>query len=305
MKLLRISASALALSGLALLAACGGGGGGGSTPNPGGGGGGGVPPTVAPTSGPTQSPTQSPTQAPTQSPTQSPTQAPTSAPIGTSSQVIIAGDTGRGPVVNGTDNWQNNGVTDPDKGDGDTSTGGTGPNAVGPISCAIGTEAQVSSTVYHVHAFLGVLVNGQEMAIPDAIGMQSPDSNDPILSFTCAYNLHTHAASGVIHVEDPAIAGNWNTKPTPVSPPAKYNLQALMDVWGQSLTGLAGGPGLPTIYMGTPTATTASGADLVNTYSLYTGSATNLLLQHHVAIWLVYGTPPAAGLPQIEFGITN
>lgn len=291
MKLLRISVPLLAFTMAAALAACGGGGGGGSTPpvgNPGGGGGG-TPPT--------------PTTAPSSAPTTSPTTSPSSTPVPVSASAVIAVD---GSHALGQDNWQTNGVTDPDKGDGDTATGGLGPNAVGPISCAIGNESMVSSTVYHVHAFLGILVNGVQMAIPDAIGMQNPQAGEPITAFTCAYNLHTHAASGVIHVEDPAISGNWNTG---VQPPTKYNLQALLDVWGQPLSGLAGGVGMPQIYVGTVTGKSPISGhtteDYVDAYSLSSAATTNILLQHHVAIWLVYGTFPSAGLPPVDFGISN
>jgi hypothetical protein len=226
--------------------------------------------------------------------------------VGTSSTVIHAADsTKNGALVNGTDNWQTNGATTADKGDGDTATGGLGPNAVDGIACSINQEPGLQPPTYHVHAFLGIMVNGTEMAIPDAIGMQNPDNNEPILGFGCAYNLHTHGSSGIIHVEDPQIQGNWNAKPIQ-GPPAKYNLQALMDIWGQSTANLAGGVGLPKVYVGVFNTTAPDGADLVTQYQDMSATPlSSILLQHHVAIWLVYGNLPGGVLPQVEFNISD
>jgi hypothetical protein len=68
---------------------------------------------------------------------------------------------------------------------------------------------------------------------------------------------------------------------------------------------------LPAVYYGdisgakyTPPGQTQQ-VDLVNSFTLYTGNLSGLLLKHHRAIWLVYGTPPADGIPQVAFGITN
>lgn len=284
MKLLRISVSLLACSAFALLAACGGGGGGTTPPtSPGG-----APP---PTTGtPTPAPSASPTAAPTSTPAPG---------VGVSSTVETAYDT----VVNGTDNWQTNGVTDSDTGDGDTSSGGSGSNTVDGIPCGLNSESQMTSNNYHVHAFVGIMVNGTQYAMPDAIGMQGPGSGEPILNFTCAYYIHTHGASGVIHVEDPTITGTYQT----VQPPSQYNLQSLFDIWGQSMASLpiTGVAGNPVIYTGTPSSKLSNGDDLVNSYTLSTASPSSILLSHHMVIWLVYGTPPSAGLPQIDWAISN
>lgn len=304
MKLLRTPASLAALIFVSVLAACGGGGGGGTTTppvtNPGGGGGGATP---------TPGATATPTPAATATPTPTPASSATPVPVSQQSISIYDGGTGK-PHVTGTDGWQTNGVTDPnDNHDGDTSAGGQGPMGAGTIdgtyNCAIGAEPASAPPTYHVHVFLGILVNGTQYAVPDGIGMFQPQNADPIFTFGCAYNTHTHDASDIIHVEDPQISGNWNTNPV-TPPPAKYNLQGFMDVWGQSLATLPipGVAGMPNIYTGTPTHQT-NGEDVVDKYSAFSGSPSSLLLAHHTAIWLVYGTFPAAGLPQIVFGISN
>ena len=285
MKLLRISASLLAFSAFTVLTACGGGGGGSTTPPTNGGG---PPPTSS-------SPTPTPTATP------APTSSPSGGNIGTSSQIVNAAD----GVVNGTDNWQTNGATTSDPGDGDTATGANGSNTIDGLGCSLSSE-QMAGGGYHVHSFVGIMVNGTEYAIPDAIGMNQPTSDEPITNFTCAYSIHTHGASGIVHVEDPTMAQNYSATP------AQYNLQSLFDIWGQSLAALPinGISAAPQIYVGTPSGKRScscaqNGDDLVNSYTLYTGSPTSLLLTHHTAIWLVYGTPPSAGLPQIDFGISS
>lgn len=295
MKLSRISASLLSVAALAVLAACGGGGGGGATP-----------PTTNPGGGST--PTPRPTA------TASPTPAPTNSPGGggsiTAASVQYNAYDG---VAWGLDNWQTNGVTaNGDAGDGDTSTGALGNNTVDGISCSLPT-GEASGTYYHVHSFLGIYVNGTAYALPDAIGMENPGSGEPVLTFTCAYPLHTHGDSGIIHVEDPSL---------PVTPSAaqaaKYTLASFADIWGQSLSSLpiSGVTGAPQIYTGTPSGKNAHNEDVVTSYTLNTSGASSIVLGHHLAIFLVYGAlptsingtacPSAGGcLPQVAFGISN
>ncbi|HET9095588.1 MAG TPA: hypothetical protein VFN37_02915 [Candidatus Baltobacteraceae bacterium] len=275
---MRTSASLAAFSAIALLAACGGGGGGGSTTPPTGPGGGGPPPSTS-----TPAPTPTPTTAP-----------PTG--ITVSSTEYVAYDST--PAHSwGTDNWQTNGVTAPgDAADGDTSTGGTGSNAVDGVSCSL-PNGEATGTYYHKHAFVGIYVNGSAYAVPDAVGMVNPDGNEPIFTFQCAYNIHTHADSGVIHVEDPAVAAN-------AAAPAQYNLQTLFDIWGQPMATLpiSGISGPPAIYVGTPSGKDSKGNPLVTSYSSVS-DPTQVMLTEDTAIWLIYGTPPAGGVPQVGFGI--
>jgi hypothetical protein len=48
---------------------------------------------------------------------------------------------------------------------------------------------------YHVHAHLSLYISGQQVPIPQNLGIASDQS--------CLYWLHTHDTSGVIHVEAP------------------------------------------------------------------------------------------------------
>lgn len=311
MKLLRISASLAAFSAITLLAACGGGGGGGGVNPPSGGGGG---PTPAPTTTPTTSPTGSPTTSPGGGTVQS-----------NGTTVVVQDGTSASPLVFGKDNWQTNGVTDPagGAGDGDLAGGYTSSNT-GPIdNVACNLPGEPSSNQYHVHSFLGIFVNGTQYAIPDAIGMLNPSGDGagatqpyPNEAFSNACTIHTHSTSGIIHIEDTAATQSYTSQP------AQYNLQSLLDIWGQnSFSNIAaaaasGFSGPVSIYVGTPCPNNTvgcsspqknpkTGDDLVSTYTLETGAPSSILLGHHVAIWVVVGSMPAGGLPAIDFGISN
>ncbi len=304
MKFLRISASFTAIAAAAALAACGGGGGGGN-PNP---------PVSNPGGGPTAKPTNAPTNAPTNSPTNSPTTTPASTPppIVTSTTTISAYD---GPT-NGTDGWQTNGATvTGDPADGDTAAGANGSNTFDGIGCALNSESMIQqNNAYHVHAFVGIYVNGKEMAIPDGIGMQNPQDSGTgaINTFSCAYPIHTHFSSGLIHVEDPNLQnstwlgnGSAPAGTKQIAAPAQYNLKALLDIWGQTTASIGGNVPLTGVYVGTKVGIDPNNnQDIVGNFTANTGSLANILLSHHNAIWLVYGTPPAS-LPEVEFGIEN
>ncbi len=60
--------------------------------------------------------------------------------------------------------------------------------AVGGVQCN-----QTEQLVYHTHAHLSIYINGQNILLPAQIGITN----------TCIYWLHTHDASGIIHIESP------------------------------------------------------------------------------------------------------
>jgi hypothetical protein len=96
-----------------------------------------------------------------------------------------------------------------------TPQGGHGQPVDG-ISCG----AMEYSTL-HIHSHLAIFYNGKQMQVPEFIGLA------PNLAGGCLYWIHTHDASGIIHVEAPDI-----------SPPqgGPYTLGMLFDIWGQPLT---------------------------------------------------------------------
>jgi hypothetical protein len=100
-------------------------------------------------------------------------------------------------------------------------TGGHG-QVVDGIPCQTSEQAD-----YHVHAHLSILDNGEPVSIPANVGM-TPN---------CLYWLHTHDASGVIHVEAQSQRA--------------FTLGQFFDVWGQPLNGgnVAGHRGTVTAFV--------------------------------------------------------
>jgi len=72
----------------------------------------------------------------------------------------------------------------------------------------------------HVHPHLAIFYNGKQIQVPQFIGFA------PSLAGSCLYWIHTHDASGVIHIEAPDL-----------SPPqgGPFTLGMLFDIWGQPL----------------------------------------------------------------------
>ncbi|MBV8354211.1 MAG: hypothetical protein JO101_02755 [Candidatus Eremiobacteraeota bacterium] len=112
----------------------------------------------------------------------------------------------------------------------DTIHGGRGQTVDG-----VGCGTQEYATL-HVHTHLAIFYNGKQLQVPEFIGFA------PNLAGGCLYWIHTHDASGIIHVEAPDI-----------SPPqgGSYTLGMLFDIWGQPLLrgNVAGLTGPVTAYV--------------------------------------------------------
>lgn len=270
------------------LASCGGGGG--STPPASSGG----PPPVSST------------------PTPAPTATPTPPPVGTSSRIVNAEENFQNPdsaswYTSGTASWSNHaGVTaSGNNGDGDT--------------CDTSMTSEPTGSYFHSHAFVGIYYNGNEVALPQAIGIESPIEPtkgtpahqydyDEVENASCMFHVHTHDYSGLVHIEVPEAPFDSTYQTLP----SYANLQTLLDIWGATLSsgaGLTAGSntlsGPVTIYTGASTAKDSGGNDLVTTYAPAAGAPATIPLAHHEAIWIVIGAPPANGLPQVDFVIAN
>jgi hypothetical protein len=112
----------------------------------------------------------------------------------------------------------------------DTAQGGRGQPVDG-ITC--GTQEYAT---LHIHSHLALFDDGKQIQIPRYIGFApSPGGG-------CLYWIHTHDASGIIHVEAPQISSPQG---------GEYTLGMLFDVWGQPLgpNGVAGFDGPVTAYV--------------------------------------------------------
>lgn len=189
--------------------------------------------------------------------------------------------------------------------------GGQGPtgNMIDNISC----DTQMSNN-YHVHAFVGIYVNGTEYALPDAIGIDHAlgdqyDSysgwNNQEVYGICFYHLHTHDASGMVHLEDPDPTGAPITQ-------SLFNLGNLFDIWGIQVGSTQFGPypGIVAVYTSGNSAAIpcdphhqATCEVQTSQYQMYTGDPAQLALYSHEAIWIEVGTgnPPMSKLPGVSF----
>lgn len=188
---------------------------------------------------PTPSPSPSPTFPPIPTPPPNPTPTPMNLPYG--GQTIGA-------------------ATFPN---GDTATGGQG-SPVDTLSCYASL-----SQAYHIHTHLTMLHNGTQIALPLGVGVISPvivaGTYGPVVTTgSCFYPLHTHDASGIVHIENAA--------------PTAFTLGQVFDIWGMSLTssGFAGFSGPMLVYVGT---------------SQFTGDPRTITLANHEQITLEVGGP--------------
>lgn len=265
MKVLRLSGSLAIVAAVAALAACGGGGGstggGGTQPNP---------PAPVVTSSPTPPPP----------PTTQPPTGPTS--ITASGNPVSAHD----GSANGAAYFNPN--------SGDFPAGGQGSPVDSSITCTQSTES-TSTSIYHMHAFLGIIVNGTYEQLPIGIGMVPPGaaSGGSIVNpgpGGCMYQIHTHDASGTIHLENPAAPQGSNSM---------YTLQNFFDVWGNGPGASTFPSGTVSYYVGTPSGK-VNGNDEVTSYTLASGNAASIQLTRHMAVWAIVGSVPST-LPPVIF----
>lgn len=217
------------------------------------------PPSLSP------SPSPLPTATPTPEPTPAPVPTPTPTPAPTPKPIYLA----PGEVV-GADNL----FVPPD---GDSASGGQGQTVDG-IPCA----PTMSENQYHVHVYLGILAGGRQVAVPDQIGLYQPGpiSNGYTNAANCYYYIHTHDASGIIHLEAFSSA--------PLSS-SLFTLKNALDVWGISVGPDSVGPFSGKVR--TFVATVPLGTTKASGYAEYAGDPNAIPLHSHEAIWLEAGPP--------------
>ena len=148
---------------------------------------------------------------------------------------------------------------------------------------------------YHVHGYLGILVNGRQIAVPDQIGLYEPGPivNGYTNTAQCYYYIHFHDTTGMIHIESPSTT-------TPLSA-SIYTLRDVLDVWGMIVGADNVGP-----FTGRVRAFVARvplGALTASQYAEYSGNPNTIPLYSHEAIWLevgpTYVVPPY--IPAVTF----
>jgi len=144
---------------------------------------------------------------------------------------------------------------------GDSAIGGRNL-PVDKIPCETNEAA-----VLHVHSHLAIFDHGVQVQVPGYLGMAS-------LSPTtgCLYWIHTHDASGIIHIEAGSIASPNG---------GNYTLKNFFDIWGEPLDRKHVGP-----FQG-PVTVFVNGAQ-------YNGDLAVIPLRAHQQIVLEVGTPVVA-----------
>jgi len=118
---------------------------------------------------------------------------------------------------------------------GDPTTIGIFPNTGTPTNATIdGIACGTSGTGQHFHAHVSVFHNGQQIVVPSGTGMYKPVvMAAPYFQDAgpggCDYDLHIHSDDAILHIET-------------VSPTQVFNIQELIDIWGQTLTANSFGP---------------------------------------------------------------
>jgi hypothetical protein len=145
---------------------------------------------------------------------------------------------------------------------GDTPAGGNG-QAVDGIQ---GLSQEMLAV--HIHAHLSLFYKGEQIAVPLGIGIVKPlRVANGFAGGAALYWLHTHDATGIIHVESP------DARP--------YTLGQFFDIWGRPLTktDVAGLQGAVHAFVdGRP----------------YTGDLRSIVLTAHEQITLEVGEPIVA-----------
>ncbi len=169
------------------------------------------------------------------------------------------------------------------------------------------------SNNYHIHVFIGIYVNGTELALPEAIGIIGAGTPPPvyILDATCFYYTHTHDQTGVLHVEYP------NPNDTLITQPV-FETGDVFNIWGITVSSSQFGQftGAVTVYTSgqvyrggsncsgtSPPAGTVlgNGTTPESDLSLWTGLPTAVPLYSHEVIWYFVGTGNPTSLPNVSW----
>jgi hypothetical protein len=143
--------------------------------------------------------------------------------------------------------------------DGSTVSGGKG-TPVDNVGCLVNED-------YHIHSHLTIMKDGVTQRVPQQIGLAG-----------CAYELHTHDYSGMIHVE--------------TSTAKKFTLGQFFSVWGEPLsrTNVAGLSGASVRFF------ISDGDALVE----YMDDPNSIELASHRSVYIVIGAVPAT-LPKNQW----
>lgn len=151
------------------------------------------------------------------------------------------------------------------------TTPATGDTRAG-LSC-LGTEGLVE----HFHTYLAIYVNGQQVPVPNDVGVVGAGTNS-----ACFYPLHIHPDAGddnIIHIESP-------TNDT-------FTLGQFYSIWGKPLTKTQAGD-----YNADATHKLIfETVDDKGKVTIITGDPWNIKLTPHETIYVLYNSPDVKAAP--------
>ena len=138
------------------------------------------------------------------------------------------------------------------------------PDRLAPLKL---TSLGAEGTKLHIHQHLDIFVNGKHVTVPALIGIYA--NGDPS-NGGFFVELHTHDASGIMHLESPKDGA--------------FTLGQFFGTWGVRLSqSCIGG------YCGTAT----NPLRFFVNGKRYVGDPNNIVLKNHQEFAIVYGKPPA------------
>jgi len=192
---------------------------------------------------------------------------------------------------------------------GDTNSGGHGPDntSVDNVPC----EPMMSNN-YHIHVFIGIYYQGQELALPTATGIVEPQIDavgDDNTGTQCFYFTHTHDSTGVLHVE----SDNGGVVESPPND-SKFVLGQYFQVWGINVSstgwnqfgqfGSYNGPmeilTSGQVFRGDTTGNATSKVP-ESDLTPYYGDPNQIPLWSHEVIWFLIGPNYPSKLPSVNF----
>jgi hypothetical protein len=205
----------------------------------------------------------------------------------------------------------------------DLPSGGQGPNFTTFDGNSMQCLPEMSNN-YHVHVFLGIYYDGQEIILPRGLGIIWPDppsttgynaSEQPAQEIpegtSCFYFTHTHDSTGIIHVEYTDPNDIAVTQPV-------FTLGDFFQVWGITVNANQFGPYQGPVTVFTSGQTYRGGSNCSGTappagtpigppvtpesdLTLWTADPNTIPLYSHEVIWFLIGNDYPTALPNIHF----
>jgi hypothetical protein len=138
------------------------------------------------------------------------------------------------------------------------------PDRLAPLKL---TSLGAEGTKLHIHQHLDVIVNGKHVTVPALIGIYA--NGDPS-NGGFFVELHTHDASGIMHLESPKDGA--------------FTLGQFFGTWGVRLSQSC---------IGGYCATATNPLRFFVNGKRYIGDPNNIVLKNHQEFAIVYGKPPA------------